>query len=69
MTTTPEDDGYDAVDRAEELDEPEAKEAPDAAGDPVVDPADAGFPSSPELDDGNHVFTDGDPGDESGDVD
>jgi hypothetical protein len=69
MTTTPGQDGHDAVDRAEELDEPEGKEEPDAIEDPAVDPSDAGFPASPELAEGNHDFTDGDPGDEAGDVD
>jgi hypothetical protein len=34
-----------------------------------VDPTDAGFPASPDLAEGNHDFTDGDPGDEAGDVD
>ena len=56
----------DPVDRAEAIDEPEAKEDPGrsvAPDDPDVDATDAGFPSSPELDDGNQVFTepDGDP--------
>ena len=29
----------------------------DDSEDPAVDPDDAGFPSSPDLDDGNTVFT------------
>ena len=32
----------------------------DDAQDPAVDPADAGFPSSPDLDDDNVDFTDED---------
>ena len=50
----------DPVDRAEAMDEPETKEAPDTQvgpDDPEVDATDAGFPSSPELDDDNTVVT------------
>ena len=65
----PPDDDRDAVDRAEALDEPEAQEAP-APDDSAVDPTDAGFPSSPELDDDNTVVTppnaDGEPGSAAG---
>jgi hypothetical protein len=50
----------DPVDRAEALDEPEGKEDPGipvSPDDPDVDPTDAGFPSSPELDIENTVVT------------
>jgi hypothetical protein len=60
----------DPVDRAEAIDEPERQEDPDLDKQPEVDPADAGLPSSPELDDDNTVVTppnaDGEPGSSAG---
>jgi hypothetical protein len=66
MTNIPSERGNDPVDRAEAIDEPERREQPDAADDPSVDPADAGFPSSPELEDDNVVVTPPDADDEPG---
>jgi hypothetical protein len=76
MTSTPHtpETGKDPVDRAEAIDEPERLEDPDFDPDldkqPEVDPADAGLPSSPELDDDNTVVTppnaDGEPGSAAG---
>ena len=50
MTTSPEDP--DTAELEEQDDD-----LPVAPDDPAVDPADAGFPSSPELDDENTVVT------------
>ena len=64
MTTTP---GPGDAGRDVEPDELSS----DAAEDPAVDPTDAGFPSSPELDDDNTQFTDletGEPRDVTGDA-
>jgi hypothetical protein len=53
MTSTPKTPGSsnDPIDRSESVDKPERQEDPDLAKQPEVDPADAGLPSSPELDD------------------
>jgi hypothetical protein len=68
MTSTPKTPGSsnDPVDRAESGDKPERQEDPDLAQQPEVDPADAGLPSSPELDDENTVVTPPDADDEPG---
>jgi hypothetical protein len=68
VPNTPE-SSKDPVDRAESIDEPEGKEAADlpvTPDDSDVDATDAGFPSSPELDDENTIVTPPNADDETG---
>lgn len=71
MTNTPStpQSSKDPVDRTEATVESKTNEAPDvqvAPDQPEVDATDAGFPSSPELDDDNTVVTPPNADDEPG---
>jgi hypothetical protein len=54
------------LERTEGIAEPERQEDPDFDKQPEVDPADAGLPSSSELDDDNTVVTPPNADDEPG---